>query len=390
LNGTLLIYAPNLDKGELLWHYLGDGITAQQGSCNWQDNEAIAALSERSQEAYTIVILPGEQVRWFSVAMQSKQRALVASLPFQIEDQLSTPIEQMHVVPGHFKEGSHSVLAVEHSILANIIHALANHHIHANVISADYLLLSETQEATAYLHNQHVLIRSPAWSGRVHQSLFGLIKERLAQPINAEDPSQPSHAFSAKTVDDSALMTLLAKGVSPKRAPISLLTGPYEHQTLWQQWLAPYKQPLYALGALAIVGLSLLLTQNLALQQQVNQLDESMVRLYKETFPDARRITNPVAQFRGALRQSGQSGGEDAVLIWLSQVAPLLHQEKVTLLNLRFTQAPDTLRLQLQANDYGAIEKISSALAQQGLQADLGTLVRNDNHVSGLLTIKGS
>ena len=139
MNGTLLIYAPDLDKGDLLWHHLGNGVTAQQGTASWQDNEAMSALSARSLDAFTLVLLPGDQVRWFSVPMPSKQRALIASLPFQIEDQISTPIEQMHVVPGLFKEGRHTALAIEHSTLAEIIGALKKHHIQPSLITAAYL-----------------------------------------------------------------------------------------------------------------------------------------------------------------------------------------------------------------------------------------------------------
>jgi general secretion pathway protein L len=390
VNGTLLIYAPQLEQGELLWHHLGEGVTAQQGQVLLHDSDAMAELAKRAQDTFTAVILPGELVRWFSVAMPSKQRALISSLPFQIEDQISTPIEQMHVVPGHFKNGTHTAIAIEHTQLATLLDAFNQHSIDINLVSADYLLLNESEAGTAIKHRDHIIVRTPLWSGRVHQSLYPLIKTRLTAPSDPEQDASLLDTLTVEALDDMALLNRLAKSLSPKRPPLNLLTGPYEHQTLWQQWLQPYKKPLWAAAALMVLNFGLLITSNLALQKQVDQLDDAMINLYKTTFPEARRITNPVAQLRGALRQSGQVDTDGAVLVWLSQAAPLLTKEKVTLLNVRFTQAPDTLRLQLQATDYAAIERISTALTQSGVQADLGTLVRNDDQVSGLLTIRGS
>ncbi len=354
--------------------------SVEQGSIEvtqTEENTSFSALSSLASQAMTILLVPGHQVRWFKQALPSKQRALVNSLPFMIEEQISTPIEQIHVAPGEYKDGAITGLAIEHCVLQSWIDWLTEHAITPSIITADFELLSSTQDdESAIPVGDHVLLHAADIHASVSPATYQALAARLASTTLAE-PLSPQ-----------AFLTHGAAHFSLKQLPINLLCNQYQSQHAAKKWLSTFKLPLIATAALLLVSFIGLIVDNLQMQRQIDQLDTAMKGIYQTSFPDARRITNPVSQMRGALKQLSQ-GGDGALFIeWLAMAAPHLKQDGVSVQNLRFSQSPDLLRLQLQAKDYATIEQINSAITQAGLTADLGTLTRSQDGVSGLLTIR--
>jgi len=117
-----------------------------------------------------------------------------------------------------------------------------------------------------------------------------------------------------------------------------------------------------------------------------------MTSLYKQLYPGDRRISNPHAQMRGKLKNSGSSSGQH-LLSWLAQVSPVLKQQQISLINLKYDQQPSTLRLQIEASDYHVLEATAVAINQlpEGkINASLGTLQKASQSkvVTSILTLR--
>lgn len=359
------------------------GVVSTSGPAN--DGALITALRQRAAHAMVILLIPGQHVRWFNQAMPNKQRALINSLPFMIEEQISTPIEQIHVAPGHYHAGFITGLATPHEIMQSWIDWLDAISIEPSIITADFELLTHTistdaAASTIVQIDQQRLIHSTTIHASVSQTTYEALTTHLTS--EGEPLSEPA------VLSSSEFLEYCAQRFSLKHLPINLLCNQYQAQHAAKKWLSTFKLPLFATAALLLIAFIGLIVDNTQMQRQVDQLDNAMKTVYQTAFPDAKRISNPVSQMRGALKQLSQGGNGALFIEWLATAAPHLKQDGVSVQNLRFSQSPDLLRLQLQAKDYATIEKVNSAIVQAGLQADLGTLTRGQDNVSGLLTIK--
>ena len=81
------------------------------------------------------------------------------------------------------------------------------------------------------------------------------------------------------------------------------------------------------------------------------------------------------------------------MLSWLAQVSPILTQQQITLVNLKYDQQPSVLRLQIEASDYNVLEATAVAINQlpEGeINASLGPLQKASQSqiVTSILTLR--
>lgn len=373
MNTVLLLRACHYPADRFHWcHWrLNQPASLEQGEVAAAE---LCTLQLHAQNALVILAIPGEQVRSAQVSLPNRKRDLLASLPFLIEEQLSTPIEQFQVASGAWLDDGVEVFALERAHLDYWQQQLDEAGLSAPVITADYQLLPHSTDGLIIQLGQRYLCRLPHWQASVSAPTF--------TALAAQQPLPPPQPWDQQQLD-----THVAQQFSLKQLPVNLLQGDYRHQHPWLRYWSLLRAPLGAAALAALLLLAIVGLDNQAKQRQIDQLDQAMTQLYRHYFPDARRITNPVRQLKAQLRtQSGYTGSH--LLDWLAQLSDPLQREQLHLVNLRYSATPSTLRLQLSAADYRAFEQLSRQLQQAGLNAELGTLSKQGNGVAGLLTIQ--
>lgn len=390
MSNILLLHAPAWPVESISWIKWN---TAKQQAIDSGElaPQSLSQLQPLSASAITLLAIPGQHIRAFNVPLPSKKKAILNGVQFLIEEHLSTPIEQLHVATGHFTEKGIQAFALSHEEMQYWTQLIKNSGLDVRYLTPDYQLIANTQTTNLlWQDNTQVLIYSDQVQASVNQATMAILAPRLAA-------STPDFIYSGllentpegmqHTPQITSLTEQLARNFSHKRPPVNLLQSQYQQQNPLLGYLQTFRRPLIALGVMLCILFGGLVLENAELKQSVKQLNTAMSNLYRETFPQSTRIINPLSQMRAQLNQQSSQKSGTALLEWLYAAAPLLDKHKVTLLSLRFSQSPPTLRLQLQANDYNAMEQLNAELLQIGLKTELGTLIKNQGNVSGLLTV---
>lgn len=164
----------------------------------------------------------------------------------------------------------------------------------------------EDRSATDFTPRQVLL----TGSGLYDLNLETELAERLDVPVSRADLLKQSAArFAAKSVDgwvpyqmDKALALAMAGAGMGKRELLNFRPRGAAQSRFWQQ----NRKPLTVTAALAAILLILLATQAVmktrVLRQRLDHLDQQITTIFKATFPDVRRIVDPLQQMRVKLR----------------------------------------------------------------------------------------
>ncbi|QKE63711.1 type II secretion system protein GspL [Aquipseudomonas campi] len=148
---------------------------------------------------------------------------------------------------------------------------------------------------------------------------------------------------------------------------------------------------------LALLGLWLVLqwgfnlVQGWQLQREAEGYASASEALYRELFPDDNKLINLRAQFDQHLAEA-EGSGQNLLLGLLDQAAQAINAEgaQVRVEQLDFNSQRGDLALNLQAQDFAALERLRTRLQQAGLVVEMGSASREDNGVSARLVIGGN
>ena len=152
-----------------------------------------------------------------------------------------------------------------------------------------------------------------------------------------------------------------------------------------QRW----KRIAWFAAAVLVIAMSYLKLDELRLQHRVDALNDEMERIYRERFPEARNVPNPLAQMKNALRAANGGVSADATgLNLLALSAPVLSaQSRVALQGADFRAGALTLRL--SAPSIEALDGLRESLAAtDGLKATLENAESGADGIEGRIKLE--
>lgn len=273
---------------------------------------------------------------------RNKQRILQA-IPFALEDQLAQDIEELHFAVGTAQDNAYPVVAIRHDTLQAVQATLAEHQLEADIMCPDMLLLPRQAETWNLLCLDNRCHLQYEDGNVIHIDPQNL--EVMLQ-LSLQQTEKPASLIHWQQQDEAALSVPLADNISLQtqyyaKTPLSvfyknigadsvinLLQGSYKPVSKQTQWWRPW-QVAAALTAVVILlqlvsgvlSLNTLKKQNLMYEAEIN-------RIYKQSFPDSKRIVNARVQMEGKLKQLKQSGSQssDSFVDVLAEAAPLILQ----------------------------------------------------------------
>ena len=380
------------------------GYLVGRGESNAANIGGVAQASDN----LSILIVPGEDVRSVAVSLPNKSRAAINTVPFQLEEHFCSPLEDLHWVSAKVQQLSVTSLVCEDKKMQQWQTFISDCNIKFRMLLPDYSLLPcaapannlKTAETagSAWSDGQRILCNSPQFQGAISPLAFAQLQNTVQNadlPINYYCAAELLAFFPKSSSRTNAdLLSVLAENFVQRRqlAFSNLLQGQYQLSGNLNQQFKNFKGPAIAATLLIAVGLGHYQVGSYQLQSKNQQLKQQMTSLYKQLYPGDRRISNPHAQMRGKLKNSGSSSGQH-LLSWLAQVSPVLKQQQVSLINLKYDQQPSTLRLQIEASDYHVLEATAVAINQlpEGkINASLGTLQKASQSkvVTSILTLR--
>ena len=427
MKSCLILYPLQRSAPEQRWRWaLFDAAQEMLGGGEGALEQIVVDIERNGMApAELFLMLPGEACLYCVAELPAKQaRHAQQALPYAIEDLLSQDIEKMHIVAGDRLERDRwPVFAIAHEDLAPWYHAVKALPWPLHGIFAETACVPRSEDATALrlvvddsrvvfcapgealfaaplaaleVFLEPLLARQDAAAGGRRVDLFMHKADEQSQALQWAALEQlPGLAFEKHYFGGSAFELLAASAVRQLAALPDLARQPYAGDRRQSASGAARWWPVAAVAGLFFcVHVAMLAGEGWLHQRQAAQYEAQALALYRELFPGQRVVSSPRRQMEGQLRAaSGNPAGEDFLAL-LGQAGHTLKQlpdgDAVTLSNIQFNQQNGRLALELRAQSLDQLDQYKQALSEAGLQASLGSAVREEDGVRGRVTVGGS
>ncbi|XOV88668.1 MAG: type II secretion system protein GspL [Pseudomonadota bacterium] len=391
---------------QLEWLVLDEtsGIVRFRGTGDWDD---LAALTgEMRWSGATRVLLPVERVLLTAAQVPSRQqRQVLQAIPYMVEEELATDVEDCHFAVGPRNEtGATSVAVVDDTFFETLLGQLSDAGLSPDSLTLDVLHLPRTAGSAVLLDGDRALLRTGDQAGlAVEVASLPLVIALLADAerdlvtVTAGTDALEAFQLYASQIEAElpGVLTLSELEYAPfeylcrsfDAGAINLLQGKYRVQEentgrgrVWQS-VAMLAGFAFALHVMLLIG------QGIYLDVKAAQYEREAMALYAEVFPG-----NPVPRdlrrrWEARLRAgTGQSSGEFFDLF--SEAARYIPGSSLRLENVNFNESRGDLNLQLVAPGSDAFVQYSQTLTGAGLQAEVGTISQDADRARGSVRIK--
>ncbi len=362
----------------------------------------LADMAKLLQQHELTVLLRGEDVLFLQVTVPGRNLQHVRqAVPYALEEQLIDDVEQLHFAVQKSRD-THSthydVLVINHQLLESIMQALQVAGIAAKTVTADYLLLPES-----------VLLATP------HRMLFNTEKLRgaaaLPNSLQVQDLSDDNERLRV-VVCDSADVSALRQQLSgiqleekhcdnnwalclvenqSSSSPLNLLQGRFQMKKNGSAASARWLPAAAVLVLWLLVQGGLWVSDYLQLQQQDAALKAEIVALYKQAFPQARRVVAPRRQMEQKLQQLRQRSGiaANSFSALLTGSATIMKDTAaLQLRSLRYYAGQ--MNLEIQLANLQALEQLKQRLeTEKGYRVEIQSVASGKQFVTARLQIQG-
>jgi general secretion pathway protein L len=366
-------------------------------------------LTERLQDitfsGTTLVLVAADNVLLTHASVPSKQlRQIMQAVPFVIEEQLASDVEDCHfAVGGRLESGDISVAVINRELIHGWCEALRSMGFTPSLMLVDVLQVPWTGDVSLLVDGSRLLMRTGLFSGYsfgAHQLALavGLLApaEGAQLVIYADDSAREQIALAVSQVNAEYNITCdireqplpsfdwLCQGLN--KSGLNLLQGEFRAapttQTATSIWRSVAVLAILAFG----LHLAVVLGQGLFLERQADQFEAASTLLYKEIFPDDRNVRDLRRRWRVHLGAGG--GDQVSFLSLLTDTAEGLPGSNLVLDNINYNASRGDLILQVQAPRSEQLVEFTQALAAKGLQAEIGTISQEDNQVKGSIKVR--
>ncbi|MDV6315775.1 type II secretion system protein GspL [Idiomarina sp. HP20-50] len=398
MNEILILRLPAQGTDEpipwLVWHKRQQELIASGELASIAE---LDQLKEKANRCEVIVALPGQDVLLTRVTLPAgTKRHLQRIIPYALEEELASDIEQLHFAWPDAKGDKLPVAVVAKERMDAWLKALSDAGIESAYWIPDCFLLPYQEDVWQAIElGDSVIVRTGAWQG------FTVDKEQFAELAPAlvaeqDNPTEivhygalnwPQSPAPLVAADIEVPFTIAAQNVGGA-TELNLRQGAYRSQRAKRSVDLPWRAFAAAASVLFILAVLLNGVRYWQLESQREVLNAQAEALYRDAFPGQTRIVNLKVQLQQQLDQLGLGSSDEAsVLSVLQQLAPAFKsQPELQLELLRFQN--NELRLQATANSFSQFEAFQQAVKAEGLGIEAGPMNNRGNRVSGSLTVK--
>ena len=332
----------------------------------------LAECADQLRGKAIVLILPVEAVSAFVVELPTaKDRWVRQALPFAVEEMLAEDVELFHLALGRQQaDQRYRVVAISRALLTTWLSRLRTLGLEIDAIHVDADMLPAGEGGQAVILEERGLLGGEcelrmAFAGEQWPELQNMGQWSL---VKAEEPRQLLFECRQNAVD--------------------LAQGDFARRTENQAWAI--LRPVVALLGLGLfLNLGFMLFQALYYESQAERFAQSSLGLYKQLFPEDKRIVNLRAQLAEHLQAGAQSGGGFISLMQTASAAVAQAESSISVAQVDYSQARGDLALQVKAGDFAEVEKLRQQLNDAGLSVKMGSANREEDGVTARVILGG-
>lgn len=403
MSEQLFIQLPANPEQGLHWYHQKQQSVLESGHA---DISELSDLGQRFNHLDIIILIADHECLVTQVSLPTKQRRQqLKALPFALEEQIASDIEQVHFALGKAEANQPlPVVAIEQARMDYYFELINQAGLTPKAMLPSCALVTAPDDAIViyqvgeqYLVNQQgncFAANADDLALMLKLSLVELEQEQLPSMIlYAEHNELPAFltqfGLECELIQvPSTLGHLLA---SHQVDSVNLLQQAYELKTDWQQgWKLWRKAAMIAAGIILLQFVSMGF-EVYQLQKTQDQLQAQILETYQQVAPGSRLIPGRAkAQMQQLLdRATGASSSDAAFMPMLEKVSQGMRSTSgVETTNLNYDSVRQELRMDLLVANLPTIDQLKEALSATGLQVEVGAASAQGNRYAGRLIIR--
>jgi general secretion pathway protein L len=377
---------------------------AADGEVKGKGQGALADIETGGERA--VVLVPGADVLLSQAEVPGHKRRLLAqAIPYAMEEQLVEDVEELHFALGAVDGDRVNVAVVSRARMDEWLAQLRQAGIEAEQLVPDVLALPLQENSWQLLRfDDRLLLRSAPQTGMVMDAANAALtlNARLNESEDKPDTLQlqdfshgtePLAGLDVETVEQPAAglpVSVLAAGFDERQA-INLLQGRYSRRERIGRYWRPWRVAAALLLGFVVVRFAAGVVQHQQLAAQKVALNNEIEQIYRQAFPEARKVVNAKVQMERALNslRGGGSVSDSGFAELLAQAGRQFSNTPG--LNLqRLSYKGGQLDVSLLISDLQQLDQLKQRLVDQaGLQVEIQSASARDNLVEARLRIKG-
>ncbi len=352
------------------------------------------------------LLVPGEEVLLTATDLKLPKNKLRRAIPYALEEQLAEDVETLHFAIGQPQTQGTQVAVVRTEHMNRWLAPFRAAAITPKAIVPDVLALPHQAHSWSIgLEGERALLRYGEQQGlacprdALTDVLEGLLQDdNLPQPealhlwscAGTTPPELPESLPPVTTHRcNGPLITVFAQGLQPRQT-LNLLQGEFGQQTQLSRYFWAWRWAAILLGIWFLISIGNLTLQKSQLHRQQQLLQKRAEQIFRQTFPNVRRIVNPRVQMEQRLKalRGGTQMVEDRFLQLLATAGKILASEKDITLE-RIVYRSGQLTLQVSAKRLGQLDALKQRLRDEAkLDAELRDADSSPDKASGQIRIK--
>lgn len=396
----LILYLDPNDTERASWSFVNENGAIIQAKTAGKLSDLTLLAADKA----ITLILPALDVLLTSIKMPKlNHRRLMQTLPYALEDQLLSEVNELHFAAGDYQADENvPVAVVSKQKMEEYISLLKRYGLTASAfVPAPLALPLSDQNWQVAIVGDTAIARTGLYMGfscdknnlatllelALHEHPEQLAKIQIKNYTNTAFPiSINGQNIQEKIFSNTQFIEDIARSI---KAPlINLLQDSYrpKHTT------APSKKLWGIAGYVAAAWIGLLFISNFVsyfmLSHQATSLESQINVIYKQNFPQATAMVAPKDRMSQKLNDLLTSGNKNPFLLWLGSVAKSSAQFKDIHIH-QMDYRNGQLNLELSAPSFDRLDKYTQSLSQQNLSIKQQNVAASGNEVKGSLIITG-
>ncbi len=369
----------------------------------------LETLSLRAQGARVTVLVPSAEILLTPVTVPGNNRQrLLKAIPYALEDQLAADVDTLHFALGRREDdGAMAVAVVSRAQMDGWLEELTSAGISSEAFIPEVLAVPWSADSWSVMPlGRNVLVRTGAQDGFAVEAedAAAWLSTALLE-VGEDHPPTSIHVYGGEElcpgIDQLGVelfrheeghppMVWLSLGLG-SRAAINLQQGPYGTQERLSWYFQPWR-PVAALLAVWVVlqGMGAVM-DGMRLERERDALAAQVQAVFRDTFPDVKRVVNARVQMERRLKELRKSQGslqEDFLRLLVGGTSALRQVNGIEIKRMRYQNG--RLDLDLVLADMSGLDPLRQALqTESGLEANIVSAAAREGVVEGKIRITG-
>jgi general secretion pathway protein L len=357
----------------------------------------------------TVVLLDARSVHLNHVNLPTSNRQkMLRAVPYALEEQIAGEIEDFHFVIGNRGDTGTAVAGIHRSTLDAILARFQQASIRPDAMIADALCLPQAEaQWTVLLHDDHALVsfgndvNTVIDAGILPLLLQAQLKRTDTAPerivMLTPDGETPPKVFD--DADDAPEIVQLTYNTHPlvvfcghyaDALALNLLQGAYKPRRKHADAMLRWRLPAALAASWLLLYLGNAAFELNKLEQANNELAAQIEKIYKDSFPQSKRVVNARVQMEQKLKElkSGGGGSESDFLALLTEsVSALGSQQDITIESINYRS--QRMNIGVTGSKLQSVETLNTMLNKNPkLKSELSSATAENNEVKGSIRLQ--